>query len=154
MNNSSEIKIQFRWKYEGWNSKHKSFIIPAKVHIEMICTYLLSPTINTGELVLNAIWFNWPKGLRGTICWLQIAEYLSMYISKMCVLPSIVTQAKTVLEYGAHAISPTWDSRSKMKRGTLGIENKKIIVISIELLLWRKTISCNIIWRYNSFSIP
>ena len=55
----------------------------------------------------------------------------------MCVLPSIVTQAKTVLEYGAHAISPTWDSRSKMKRGTLGIENKKIIVISIELLLWR-----------------
>ena len=43
----------------------------------------------------------------------------------MCVLPSIVTQAKTVLEYGAHAISPTWDSRSKMKRGTLGIENKK-----------------------------
>ena len=51
--------------------------------------------------------------------WLHIAWYLSNFKSNTCTLPSKVEAANTVLEYGAQAMSVTWESRSNIKRGLL-----------------------------------
>ena len=83
-----------------------------------ILPYLLSPTRRTGYTVLNETWFK-DALLLETICWLQIGWYLSTFKSNIWALPSKVTAAKTVLENGDHATSPTSQLRSNMKRGSL-----------------------------------
>ena len=81
-------------------------------------TYLLSPTIIIGLCALNAMWFSRAFFLWTIICE-HIGWYLSTFKSNTCTLPSTVTAAKTVLEYGAHATSPTCEFKSSMKRGCL-----------------------------------
>ena len=88
------------------------------MYISYILHYLLSPTRRTGYTVLNETWFK-DALLLDTICWLQIGWYLSTFKSKIWALPSKVTAAKTVLEKGDQATSPTSQLRSNMKRESL-----------------------------------
>lgn len=71
-----------------------------------------------GNLLLNVIRVSL-FFFRGTTCCEQIALYLLTFKSNTNTLPSVVTAAKTVLEYGAHFTSPTLAPKSNMKRGSL-----------------------------------
>lgn len=60
-----------------------------------------------------------------TTAWMQIALYLFTFRSNTNTLPSVVTAANTVLEYGAHLTSPTDAPRSKMNRGSLEVGRRE-----------------------------
>ena len=85
---------------------------------KLYTTYLVSPTFSTGYCRLKDRWFN-PVCFVMVTFWLHIAWYLSNFKSNTCTLPSKVEAANTVLEYGAQAMSVTWESRSNIKRGLL-----------------------------------
>lgn len=86
-------------------------------------SYLSSPTIINGSFWLNAMQVNLTD-FRGTTCWTHIALYLFTLISKTYTFPSVVTAARTVLEYGAHLTSPTLAPRSNINNGSLWIEGE------------------------------
>ena len=90
----------------------------ANADFKLYNTYLVSPTLSTGYCRLKDRWFN-PVCFVMVTFWLHIAWYLSNFKSNTCTLPSKVEAANTVLEYGAQAMSVTWESRSNIKRGLL-----------------------------------
>ena len=92
--------------------------IVANWDFKLYNTYLVSPTLSTGYCRLKDRWFN-PVCFVMVTFWLHIAWYLSNFKSNTCTLPSKVEAANTVLEYGAQAMSVTWESRSNIKRGLL-----------------------------------
>lgn len=81
-------------------------------------THLSSPTMINGNLLLNVIRVSL-FFFRGTTCCEQIALYLLTFKSNTNTLPSVVTAAKTVLEYGAHFTSPTLAPKSNINKGSL-----------------------------------
>lgn len=81
-------------------------------------THLSSPTMMNGIFLLNAIRVSRTVFL-GTTCCTQIGLYLLTLMSNTKTLPSVVSAAKTVLEYGAHLTSPTLAPRSNINSGSL-----------------------------------
>lgn len=63
-------------------------------------------------------------------------------MSKTKTLPSVVTAARTVLEYGAHLTSPTLAPKSNMKSGSLMIERNEISAIEQMAFNLNRTFSC------------
>ena len=94
-----------------------------------------------GWCKLNDMWFNFAFFLE-TICCVHMAWYLSIFISNTWAFPSTVTAANTVLEYGAHAISPTCEFTSNINSGFLKwiylLYN--CIFISIQSIIWIRLI--------------
>lgn len=89
-------------KYERWTSD----------------TYLSSPTISVSIFLLNAMRVRRTAFL-GTTCCTHIGRYLFTLMSNTNTLPSVVSAARTVLEYGAHFTSPTLAPRSNINNGSL-----------------------------------
>lgn len=98
------------------------------------CAYLSSPAIINGIFWLNAIRVSLTF-FRGTTCCTQIGLYLFTLISKTKTLPSDVTAARTVLEYGAHFTSPTLAPKSNMNSGSL--EDHHFQLAKIKGRRWR-----------------
>lgn len=73
-----------------------------------------------GIFLLNAIRVRRTAFL-GTTCCTHIGRYLLTFISNTNTLPSVVSAARTVLEYGAHLTSPTLAPRSNINNGSLQI---------------------------------
>lgn len=97
-------------------------------------TYLSSPTTMNGSLLLNAIRVR-RADFFGTTCCTQIGLYLLTFMSNTNTLPSDVSAAKTVLEYGAHFTSPTLDPRSKINNGSLKVDHFLFVVFELRRLL-------------------
>lgn len=81
-------------------------------------SHLSSPTTMNGNFWLNDSRVS-RTSLRVTTCWMQIALYRFTFRSNTCTLPSDVTAASTVVEYGAQRTSPTLAPRSKTNSGSL-----------------------------------
>ena len=77
-----------------------------------------------GWFALNAMCVSLVFFLGVTNC-SQMASYLLTFRSNTCTLPSAVTAANTVEEYGAQATSPTALFKSKVNTGSLWKEQTK-----------------------------
>lgn len=83
-------------------------------------TYLSSPTMIIGNFGLKEILVILFLRLE-TIACTHIGLYLLTLRSNTQTLPSLVTAANTVEEYGAHLTSPTLSPTSNTKRGSLEV---------------------------------
>lgn len=85
-----------------------------------------------GIFLLNAIRVKRTDFL-GTTCCTQIGLYLFTLMSNTKTFPSVVSAARTVLEYGAHLTSPTLAPRSNMNNGSL--KKSKIVNLNYYICL-------------------
>ena len=146
MNDSSEMKVRFRWKYVSWKSKREYTIKSISRndwHLLIITNNQYRRTSAKCNMIQLSAWSS-----RHNLLTTDSRILVQVYIKNMCLSINCNTSKDGTWVRCPCNISNLWFKIKNEKRYSWNKKNEKIIrVIGWNIL----KISYNIIWKYHSY---